>query len=98
VVVAGDAEARLEVLELGVATGAAGTTMLELCDAHGLEMETECGGFAACNSCRVRVLSGAEHLSPVAEEELPFLDRDDQRLGCQAQVLGPVRVRLDPGM
>jgi adenylate cyclase len=71
-------------------------TLLEVCDTHGLPMETACGGFAACNSCRVRVLSGA--LSPVEDAELPFLDAPDQRLGCQARVQGDVRIRLDPGL
>ncbi len=74
---------------------ARGATLLEVCDAHGLPMETACGGFAACNSCRVRVLSGA--LSPVDPAETPFLDRPDHRLGCQARVAGDVAVALDPG-
>lgn len=72
-----------------------GVTLLELCDTHGLPMESACGGFAACNSCRVRVIEGV--LSPREELEDPFLDAPDQRLGCQARVVGDVRVRLDPG-
>ncbi len=76
-------------------TADAGHTLLEVCDAHGLPMETSCGGFAACNSCRVRLVRGA--LSPVDPAEAPFLDRGDQRLGCQARVVGDVVVRLDPG-
>jgi ferredoxin len=72
-----------------------GCTLLEVCDRHGLPMDTACGGFAACNTCRVRVVAGA--LSPVEEVEEPFLDEADQRLGCQARVVGAVTVRLDPG-
>jgi ferredoxin len=72
-----------------------GDTLLDVCDAHGLPMETACGGFAACNSCRVRVLAGV--LSPVEDSEAPFLDLPDHRLGCQARVAGDVTVRLDPG-
>ncbi len=72
-----------------------GTTLLELAEAHGLPMEAACGGFATCNSCRVRVVGGA--LSPVDDAELPFLDRPDQRLGCQARVVEDVAVVLDPG-
>lgn len=75
--------------------GALGQTLLDVCDTYGLPMETACGGFAACNSCRVRVMEGP--LSPLDEAETPFLDRADQRLGCQARVVGPVRLRLDPG-
>ena len=70
-----------------------GQTLLEVCDAHALPMETACGGFAACNSCRVRVVSG--DLSPLDPVEEPFLDDAHQRLGCQARVLGDVSVRLD---
>jgi ferredoxin len=60
-------------------------------------MDSACGGFAACNSCRVDVLDGAEHLTPLLPEEEPFLDVPGQRLGCQARVQGPVHVRLAPG-
>ncbi|MEN9785888.1 MAG: 2Fe-2S ferredoxin [Pseudomonadota bacterium] len=72
-----------------------GVTLLEACDSHGLPMETACGGFAACNSCRVRVVSGV--LSDVDPAETPFLDRPEHRLGCQARVVGDVVVVLDPG-
>ncbi len=89
---------RLVVEGHGAVEVAPGATLLEACDSAGIPMETECGGFAACNSCRVRVRAGAEHLSPLEEAEEPFLDEDDQRLGCQARVLsGEVIVRLDPG-
>lgn len=72
-----------------------GQTLLEVCDDHGILMETACGGFAACNSCRVRVVQG--ELSPVDEAEVPFLDRPDHRLGCQARVTTDVVVEVDPG-
>lgn len=88
---------RVELVDLGRSVEAAlDATLLEVCDTYGLPMETACGGFAACNSCRVRVISG--ELSPLEEVELPFLDAPDQRLGCQARVRGDVRIRLDPGM
>lgn len=83
-------------VDLGVTvTAAAGSTLLEVCDNHGLPMETACGGFAACNSCRVLLVSGA--LSPMEDVEAPFLDAPQQRLGCQARVVADVSVRLDPG-
>ena len=75
-----------------------GTTLLEACEDAGIPMECACGGFAACNSCRVQVLSGTAALSAEVEEEAPFLDAEDQRLGCQAEVLGDVHLRLAPGM
>lgn len=75
----------------------AGVTLLEACEAHGIPMDSACGGFAACNSCRVDVLEGGDRLSDRLDEEDPFLDGPDQRLGCQARILGSVRLRLAPG-
>ncbi len=88
--------ARVAFTDLGqVVEARLGMTLLEVCDASGLPMETACGGFAACNSCRVRVLAGV--LSEVEDVEYPFLDDEGQRLGCQARVVGDVTVRLEPG-
>ncbi len=70
-------------------------TLYEVCLDHDLPMEAACGGFAACNTCRVRVLAG--ELTPLEDIEEPFLDEPGQRLGCQARVIGDVTVRLEPG-
>lgn len=72
-----------------------GETVYEVCLDHDIEMVAACGGFAACNTCRVRVVQGA--LSEMEEVEPPFLDREDQRLGCQACVVGDAVLELDPG-
>lgn len=76
---------------------AQGQLLLEICEAAGIEIEAACGGFACCNTCRVEVLSGAGALSDKLPEEDPFLDAPTQRLACQAQVWGPVAIRLAPG-
>lgn len=75
-----------------------GESLLDASEDAGCPLDSDCGGVAACNACRVQVLEGAENLSPRSFEEDPFLDADDQRLGCQARVLGDVRVRPAPGM
>ena len=76
-----------------------GVSLLEACEDAGLPMDSDCGGCAACNACRVTVLDGADALTPQGLEEGPFLDAPDQRLGCQARLVGGiVRVRLDPGL
>jgi ferredoxin len=76
-------------------------SLLEACEAAGVLMNSACGGFAACNSCRVDVLSGAESLTPRVSEEDAFLDAPGQRLGCQARVrpaaATDLRLRLAPG-
>lgn len=76
----------------------AGTTLLEACEAAGVPMECACGGFAACNSCRVTVLAGGEHLGAIEIDEACFLDEVGQRLGCQIRVQGDLRCVLSPGM
>ena len=73
-------------------------TLLEGCEEAGVPMDSACGGFAACNACRVQILAGIEHCSDRLEEELPFLDTEDQRLGCQVRVSGAIRCRLASGM
>ena len=74
-----------------------GVSVLDACELLGAPLESACGGFAACNSCRVQVEHGMEHLSPRLPEEEPFLDASDQRLGCQARVWGAAAVRRAPG-
>ena len=75
-----------------------GQNLLEACEANGIPMESECGGFAGCNSCRIEVIDGSQHLSERDPVEIPFLDTDSQRLGCQVLVEGPFSFRLCPGM
>jgi len=75
-----------------------GTTLLDASEDLGWPLDSDCGGVAACNACRVRVVEGAHNLSARLPEEEPFLDADDQRLGCQARLYGPVVVRPDPGL
>ncbi len=84
--------------DYGQFTAAHDEVILDLCERNEIPMESSCGGFAACNSCRIEVVEGAENLSPIVDEEAPFLDAPGQRLGCQTRVLGPVRIRLSPGM
>ncbi|MEO0600978.1 MAG: 2Fe-2S iron-sulfur cluster-binding protein [Myxococcota bacterium] len=74
-----------------------GTILLEACEEAGIPMEAACGGFACCNTCRVEVVGDATGLSPMLPEEEPFLDSRAQRLACQAEVHGPVSLKLAPG-
>lgn len=72
-----------------------GPTLLAVAEANGVDIEAACGGFAGCNTCRVRVLSGK--LGPFDPAEEPFLDHPSQRLACQATVVSDVVVRREPG-
>lgn len=87
-------DVRFEALGVTV-TAEPDQSLYEVCLDHDLPMEAACGGFAACNTCRVRVLSG--ELTALEDVEEPFLDAPGQRLGCQARVISDVAVRLEPG-
>ncbi|MFT6142353.1 MAG: ferredoxin [Myxococcota bacterium] len=74
-----------------------GSCLLDACEENGVPIESACGGFAACNSCRVDVTEMSS-VSPLVEEEEAFLDSPSHRLACQCQVLSDVRLSLAPGM
>ncbi len=70
---------------------------------HGYPIQTECGGRAQCGRDLVRVLSGAEFLSPRRDQEtrrLEALAREgepsgpDMRLACQTYVRGDVVIEV----
>lgn len=68
------------------------TTLLEASRIGGIPHPSICGGRARCTTCRVRVDSGMENLSPVGEREHKALVRigatPDIRLACQAECRG----------
>ena len=75
-------------------------TILEASQQLGFSLNHECGGNATCVTCRVEVKEGAENLDEIDFDEQDLLDREEigepWRLGCQARLLGDVKVRV-PG-
>ena len=73
-----------------------GTTVLEAVAVAGLPLGQSCDGVAVCGFCRVRVVAGAEQLTPVQDEERRLLAAGDatpdERLACSARVQGAVTV------
>jgi adenylate cyclase len=65
----------------------AGFSVLEASRWGGIPHASACGGRGRCSTCRVRVLSGNEHLPPLSEIERGTLARfgpaPDLRLACQ---------------
>jgi ferredoxin len=65
----------------------------------GLPLGQSCDGVALCGFCRVTVIEGWRHLSPIAAEEEKILHSlhadDDERLACCARIIGPVTVTTD---
>lgn len=80
---------------LGLAASArADETLLDLARRAGAPLGNACGGVGVCTRCRVRVLSGAENLSPRTSIETRF-SRDfagDERMACQAVVTGDCEI------
>jgi ferredoxin, 2Fe-2S len=69
-----------------------GISVLDAALRHNVEIYHTCGGNCSCSTCRVLVISGAEHLSPMQKCEAEILASFDlkapHRLGCQALVFG----------
>jgi ferredoxin len=59
-------------------------TILDVARRAGAPIGNSCGGIGVCNRCRVRIVEGAENLTPRTR----FESDAEQRLACQAVVLG----------
>ena len=57
-----------------------------------------CGAKGRCTTCKAKILSGAENLTPRTKPEEQYLElnklRDDERLTCQTHLTGDVTVRV----
>ncbi|MEL6346226.1 MAG: 2Fe-2S iron-sulfur cluster-binding protein [Myxococcota bacterium] len=75
-----------------------GATVLLAARAADVDLTHYCGGMASCGTCRVEVVSGAEHLSAPDGRETMVLGFESaqagDRLGCQARIYGPVTIRI----
>ena len=78
------------------ATVPVGTTILDAAIAAGVDLNHYCGGMASCGSCRVEDVEGALSTVDSNEDTILNLCREGKRdrLGCQAQVLGDVRMTV----
>ena len=75
-----------------------GQTLLSVSVRRRIPHHHQCGGQARCTTCRVQVLDGASHLSPLNPWEQEVAKKrgwdDYTRLGCQIKIHGDVVVRL----
>jgi ferredoxin len=75
-----------------------GTTLLAAAEELSVDLDHFCGGQSACGTCRIKVRSGARHLSVQSSREAlvlgPRAVSAGDRLACQAQVMGPVEVTV----
>lgn len=76
-------------------------SILDICMAHGIELDHACGGVCACSTCHIHVLEGAASCNVASEEEDDQLEeaydlKSNSRLGCQCVPNGtmPVKIRI----
>ena len=74
-----------------------GYAMIDMCDDYDTSILFGCRD-GACGACMIKVLEGADSLSPMQDSERDFLEtmaaEDDERLACQCRVHGDVRVEV----
>jgi uncharacterized 2Fe-2S/4Fe-4S cluster protein (DUF4445 family) len=87
-----------------------GTLVLDAARQLGVEIESICGGRQTCEKCRVLVEEGhfdkhgitssEEHLSPRTQVEIELLNElgtPEQRLSCNAKILGDLLITVPEG-
>ena len=73
-----------------------GDALVDVADDNETDLDFGCRD-GQCGTCIMTVVSGADHLSPLSEEEQDTLTNFDaepgQRLACQVKILGDVEIR-----
>jgi len=76
-----------------------GTTVFAAALASEVAIPSQCGGRCACALCRVRIVDGAEFVSPMGWDEADHMGNcfhlTSERLSCQSRVYGDVVVEID---
>ena len=69
-------------------------TLLDVARRVGAPLANSCGGVGVCARCKVRVVAGAENLSPPTSIEVRFGKGfgEGERMACQAVVGGECEV------
>lgn len=76
---------------------AANYALIDMCEDHETSILFGCRD-GACGACMIRVKDGAEHLSPMKDDERDFLEtmaaEPNERLACQCKVTGDVVIEV----
>jgi len=84
---------RVTFTPLGIAADAKpNETVLDVARRAGAPLGNSCGGVGVCARCKVRVIAGAENLTPPTTVEARWAAArgfaEDERMACQAVVRG----------
>jgi uncharacterized 2Fe-2S/4Fe-4S cluster protein (DUF4445 family) len=75
-----------------------GDTVFGVARTAGIPISTACGAKATCGLCRVKIISGEAHTSPLNDVEKKHLGNvyfiTKMRLSCQTAVRGDVVVEI----
>jgi ferredoxin len=79
-----------------------GLSLMEFLKGNEYDILATCGGMALCATCHVEILSGAEQLPEIGNDEYAMLDTlpnitDTSRLSCQLRLtdaLNNVRIKI----
>jgi 2Fe-2S ferredoxin len=73
------------------AEAAVGESLFAIAGRSGIPVPTACNGKATCGLCRVKIIKGAEGLTPLNADEKKHLGNvyfiTKQRLSCQARLV-----------
>ena len=76
----------------------AGSTLFEAGAKIAAGIDTACVGKVTCGLCRVKIISGAEHLNPFTDEEKKHLGNvyhlTKVRLSCRSKIAGDVTIEV----
>lgn len=74
-----------------------GYALIDLSEEHDTSILFGCRD-GACGACMVKVIEGAQNLSPMKEDEKDFLEtmaaEAHERLACQCKVFGDVKIEV----
>ncbi len=77
---------------------ACNTSLLHCLLQSGLDWMHACGGKGRCTTCKVRVLSGMENLTPLSPAEKRYRDQQllaaEERLSCQVRATNDIVVEV----
>ena len=76
----------------------AGETLFRAAQSAGVPIASVCGGQGNCSGCRLKILEGEDHLSPMGYKEQGLLGNTffitKERLACQTTTEGPLVVEV----
>jgi ferredoxin len=74
-----------------------GYALIDMCEEHDTSILFGCRD-GACGACMVKVVKGAENVSPIQDDEKDFLEtmaaEPNERLACQCKVYGDVTLEV----